>query len=84
MPEISIEPLNMNFTINNRGTTEPDSWKVWYSYFNSALHRLEKSGAEIISIASVTPHARLSEISLGINAKMLCAWKTNWFYLRRN
>lgn len=82
MPEISIESLNMNFTINNRGTAEPDSWKVWDSYFNSALHRLEKSGAEIISIASVTPHARLNEISLGINAKLLSVYEALGLYCK--
>lgn len=80
MPEISIESLNMNFTINNRGSDEQDSWNLWDSYFNNALHRLEKSGAEIISIASVTPHARLNEISLGINARVLSIYEAVGLY----
>src|SRR5690625_8022955 len=71
MPEMVIESLNMNFTINNRGTTESGSWAVWDEYFNYAIKRLENNGAELIVIASVTPHGRLNEISKGVNAPVL-------------
>ena len=71
MPEMVIESLNMNFTINNRGTTESGSWAVWDEYFNHAIKRLENNGAELIVIASVTPHGRLNEISKGVNAPVL-------------
>lgn len=71
MPEMVIESLDMNFTVNNRGTPEPGSWATWDSYFNQAMRRLEASGAELILIASVTPHARLKEISHGISVPVL-------------
>lgn len=79
-PEIAIESLNMNFTINNRGSSEPGSWNTWDSYFNSAIQKLERNGAEIISIASVTPHSRLNEISTGINAKILSVYEAIGLY----
>nr|WP_246392883.1 aspartate/glutamate racemase family protein [Halomonas organivorans] len=75
MPEIVIESLDMNFTINNRGTSEPGSWDVWDAYFHRALRRLEASGAELIVIASVTPHARLKEISHGIGVPVLSVYE---------
>ena len=34
IPEISIESLNMNFTINNRGSSEPGSWAAWDDYLD--------------------------------------------------
>ncbi len=71
MPEFSIESLDMNFTVNNRGGSSPDSWSVCDTYFNNALRKLEQSGAEIIAIASVTPHSRLKERSQGIQAPVL-------------
>lgn len=71
MPEMVVESLNMNFTVSNRGTAEPGSWAAWDEYFNRALKRLERSGAELIVIASVTPHARLAEITKGVVAPVL-------------
>ncbi len=66
MPEMIIESLNINFTVNNRGTTDPGSWVVWDEYFNKSIRRLESGGAELIVIASVTPHGRLNEILQGV------------------
>jgi len=74
MPEIAIESLNLNFSINIRGSSEPGSWDVWEEYFNRAIRRLEISGAEIIAIASVTPHTRLKEISTGIKTNILSVY----------
>lgn len=71
MPEMVIESLDMNFTVNNRGTTEAGSWLAWDEYFNQAFKRLEIGGAEVIVIASVTPHTRLNEILKGISAPVL-------------
>ena len=71
MPEILIESLNLNFAVNNRGTSEPGSWDVWDSYFNNALERLSKAGADLILIAAVTPHSRLNEISKDIDVPIL-------------
>jgi aspartate racemase len=75
MPEILIESLNLNFAATNRGTSEPGSWDVWDTYFNNALGRLSKGGAELILIAAVTPHARLKEISKGINVPILSVYE---------
>ena len=63
MPEMVIESLNMNFTVNNRGSSAPGSWDQWDRYFQDAIARLERSGAELILLASVTPHARLAQIT---------------------
>jgi len=76
MPEISIESLNMNFTVNNRGSDEVGSWATWDEYFKIAANRLEKSGAELIVIASVTPHARLEEISKGTNTPIISVYES--------
>ena len=76
MPEILIESLNLNFAVTNRGTSEPGSWDIWDSYFNNALGRLSKGGAELILIAAVTPHARLNEISKGIKSSSCYTTKT--------
>lgn len=76
MPEISIESLNMNFTVNNRGSNEPDSWVAWDDYFQSAVNRLENSGAELILIASVTPHSRLTKISEGTNIPIISIYES--------
>ena len=61
----------MNFTVNNRGNSKPASWEKCDLYFNRALCRLESAGAEIIAIASVTPHSRLEERSKGVNVPIL-------------
>jgi aspartate racemase len=76
MPEIVIESMNMNFTVNNRGSTEPDSWHMWDEYFTAAIHRLENSGAELILLASVTPHARLAEISKDTNIPIISIYES--------
>ena len=75
MPEIAIESLNMHFTVNNRGTSELGSWCTWDSYFQRACRRLEQSGAELILLASVTPHARLEVISEGINVPVISVYE---------
>ncbi|MCB1701756.1 MAG: aspartate/glutamate racemase family protein [Halioglobus sp.] len=84
MPEISIESLDMSFTVNNRGSSEPGSWKEWDEYFNSALKRLVKCGAELILIASVTPHTRLKEISKGIHIPVISIYDSVGSYCNSN
>lgn len=84
MPQIAIESLDMNFTVNNRGSSELGSWDEWDTYFNSALKRLVKSGAELILIASVTPHARLKEISKGINIPVISIYTSVGSYCNNN
>ena len=76
MPEISIESLNMNYTVNNRGSNEPGSWAAWDNYFKAAINRLEKSGAELILIASVTPHGRLGQISKETNTPIVSIYES--------
>ena len=75
MPEMVIESLDMAFTINNRGSSEPGSWTTWDTYFKEALHRLQQSGAELIAIASVTPHARLNEITREITVPVISVYQ---------
>lgn len=70
-PEIAIESLNMNFTVNNRGSDATSSWDVWDRYFQMALQKLEDGGAELILVASVTPHARLEVISQRLKVPVL-------------
>ena len=84
MPEISIESLNMNFTVNNRGSTEPGSWVEWDDYFKSAVNHLEGSGAELILIASVTPHARLTQISQGAKIPIIGIYESIGRYCNLN
>lgn len=84
MPEISIESLDMNFSVNNRGNSSPGSWEACDTYFNNALLRLEKSGAEIIIIASVTPHARLKERSIGVGVPIISIYDAIGSYCRTN
>ncbi len=84
MPQISIESLDMNFTVNNRGSSELGSWEEWDAYFNSALKRLVKSGAELILIASVTPHTRLKEISKEINIPIISIFDSVGNYCNEN
>lgn len=76
MPEISIESLNLNFTVNNRGSLEPGSWVKWDECFKQAVARLEASGAELMVLASVTPHARLKEISEGISVPFVSIYES--------
>lgn len=75
MPEMVIESLNMNFTVNKRGTSEDGSWSTWDAYFNQAIKRLVASGAELIIMASVTPHARLQQICQGISVPVLSVYE---------
>lgn len=82
MPEISIESLNLNFSINHRGSSELGSWDVWDHYFNSAIKRLETCGAKVISIASVTPHARLAEISKGSTVPIVSVYEAIGVYCK--
>lgn len=84
MPQISIESLDMNFTVNNRGSSELGSWEDWDTYFNSALKRLVKSGAELILIASVTPHTRLKEISKEISIPIISIYSSVGNYCNEN
>lgn len=83
MPEMVIESLSMNFTVNNRGTSDGGSWDAWDFYFNQAMKRLEASGAELIVIASVTPHARLKEISRGIGVPVVSMYDAIGAYCSR-
>jgi len=84
MPEISIESLNMHFTVNHRGSSERDSWSTWDGYFQLALNRLEKSGAEVIVIASATPHTRLKEISKGTNVPIISLYESLGMHCKAN
>lgn len=84
MPQMAIESLDMSFTVNNRGSSELGSWDEWDTYFNSALKRLVKSGAELILIASVTPHARLKEISNGIDIPVISMYTSVGSYCDNN
>ncbi len=83
MPEISIESLDMNFTVNNRGNSNPESWEKCDQYFKDALARLEIAGAEIIALASVTPHSRLEERSKGISASILSVYDALGAFCKR-
>ncbi|MCV6604735.1 MAG: amino acid racemase [Porticoccaceae bacterium] len=72
MPEFSIESLNVNYSVNNWGTTNHDqSWQQWDTYMNSGLKRLQTSGADFAIIASNTPHNRLRTISVGIDIPII-------------
>ncbi len=82
MPEIVIESLSMNFTVNHRGSSVPGSWHAWDSYLNQALRRLQAAGAQIIVIASVTPHTRLAEISVGIEVPVVSIYQAIGDYCR--
>jgi len=58
----------MRETLVLRGTPEnPESWTGFDATFRDALSNLERSGCEIAAIASVTPHARFSDIVNGIS-----------------
>lgn len=83
MPEISIESLNMNFTVNNRGSSEPDTWHIWDTYFQRALSRLENNGADLILLASMTPHARLSSITEVIKVPIISIYDAIATYCNR-
>jgi aspartate racemase len=57
-----IESLNMRDTLAVRGILgDPQSWSGYDAIFRDALTRLEDAGCGVAAIASVTPHARLSE-----------------------
>lgn len=73
-PHICIESLDMSYTVNHRGSSDPASWEKWDEYYNSALNRLVISGCEIIVIASITPHSRLNKISEGISVPIVSAY----------
>ena len=84
MPEIVIESLNMHFTVNHRGNKDPESWRLWDDYFKQAILRLEQSGAEIIVLASVTPHARLDELSTATKLPIISLYDAVGSYCREN
>ena len=61
-PSMAIESLNMRDTLALRGISgDPQSWSGYDAIFRYALTRLEDAGCCVAAIASVTPHARLSE-----------------------
>lgn len=74
-PEIVIESLNMNFTVNNRGSAELGSWNKWDQYFKTALEKLEANGAELLLIASATPHTRLAQISSSVTVPVISIYE---------
>ncbi len=82
MPEMVIESLNMNFTVNQRGSSVSGSWDAWDHYLNKALRRLQAGGAGLIVIASVTPHTRLAEISVGIEVPIVSIYQAVGDYCR--
>ena len=84
IPEIAVESLNMNFTVNNRGSSKSGSWETWDAYFKSAISRLENSGAELILLASVTPHARLNELSEGAAVPIISIYESIGTYCNKN
>jgi len=63
-PEMTIESLDMAKTVAARGAPgDTASWTSYDAMFRQALDRLDLSGCDLAAIASVTPHARLAEIS---------------------
>ncbi|WP_092527499.1 aspartate/glutamate racemase family protein [Onishia taeanensis] len=73
-PEIAIESLNMSFAVNNRGNEQPGSWDSWDHYYQNAMESLESAGAELLIVSSITPHARISEISKTVSVPVLSAY----------
>ncbi|SEN84561.1 aspartate racemase [Roseovarius tolerans] len=67
-PRLAIESLDMRETLALRGTPgNPQSWTGFDATFRDALSNLERGGCKIAAIASVTPHARFSDIIDGIS-----------------
>ncbi len=82
MPEITIESLDQNFTIVHRGSEALDSWKAWDEYFSAAIQNLKMCGAELILIASATPHTRLEEISRGVDIPLVSMYDSVGSYCK--
>ena len=72
IPEMTIESLNINHSVNLRGQPGNDkSWLMFESYFRNALKRLEASDIDFAIIASNTPHNRFDQIIEGIDIPVL-------------
>jgi aspartate racemase len=71
-PEISIESLDLAKAVAWLGSDEnEESWRRFDEYHNSALKRLEASGADFAIIASNTPHHRFETIVQGIRIPVI-------------
>ena len=72
IPEMTIESLNINKSINLRGRPgDDDSWHAFEAYFRKALNRLEASDVDFAIIASNTPHNRFDQITEGVGIPVL-------------
>lgn len=73
VPEMTIESLNINksFGLRGRSITDQASWAGYDEYFREALRRIERNGADVAIIASITPHNRYTSITTGINIPVL-------------
>ena len=72
IPEMTIESLNINYTVNHRGQPGDDkSWLLFESYYRNALKRLEASKVDFAIIASNTPHNRFEQITAGLRIPVL-------------
>ena len=69
---MTIESLNINYTVNHRGQPDDDkSWLLFESYYRNALKRLEVSQVDFAIIASNTPHNRFEQITEGLSIPVL-------------
>lgn len=84
MPEMVIESLDIHVTVTNRGTEDPATWVVWDRYFQSALARLEASGADVLVMASVTPHTRLATLSEAITTPIISVYDSVGAYCQKS
>ena len=76
MPEMCIESVNINYSFNHRGEVgNESSWKEYDTYFNSALKRLERNGADFAIITANTLHTRFESITKNINIPVLSIYE---------
>jgi aspartate racemase len=70
--EMTIESLDLNRAIAYWGNDDDDaSWARFDDYHREALKRLEASGAEVLLMASNTPHHRFEAIVRGIGIPVI-------------
>lgn len=73
-PEMVIDSLDMAQTMAARGAFGDDaSWAGFDAFFHDAMTRLEAAGADVVAIASVTPHLRLDAIRAKTTLPILSA-----------
>jgi|SRR5579862_1450172 len=72
IPEIVIESLDHSRAVSFLGKDEEESsWREFDEYHQTALKRLEISGAEIAAMASNTPHHRFETITRGVGIPVI-------------